>query len=46
MEITEKKRKQIIEMWNCGKRVGKISRELRVSGLEVLAVIEDLYKKK
>ena len=41
--MNDRKRNQVIEMWNRGKRVGKIARELRVSAEEVTEVIDDLY---
>lgn len=41
--MSDRKRRQIIEMWNRGKRVSKIARELRVSADEVTEVINDLY---
>ena len=46
MDITDRKRRQIVEMWNCGKTVRKIARELRVSPMEVTEVIGDLYSEK
>lgn len=41
--MSDRKRRQIIEMWNRGKRVSKIARELRISADEVTEVINDLY---
>ena len=44
--MTEKKRNQIVEMWNRGKTISKISRELRLEPLEVAEVVNELYEYK
>lgn len=44
--MTDRKRAQVVEMWNCGKTVGKISRELRLEPLQVAEVVSDLYSAK
>ena len=44
--MTDKKRTQVIGMWENGKTVHKISRELRLEPLQVAEVISELYSQK
>lgn len=44
--MTPKKRAQVVEMWSCGKKIHKISRELRLEPLEVAEAINELSSQK